>query len=224
VKFTFHIAALFLVLLFPAISTASVEGFVKDELTAMLPWPPLAIEVDEVEVPGLVFGKGASFALDMPKRPTGPGKLSYKLVVMEKDGTGRAFWGSARVRVFKQAVVALKPLKPKAKIMPEDLTLSRVELSEATEGFSTVEELEDMVARRPISAGSVIKAEYVKKETIVKRGEKVAVTVEGPSIRIRSHGVAREDGHAGAVITVRTASGKELAGEVTGPGEIVMGF
>lgn len=217
-------AALLLTLLFPALSFASAEVFIKDELIAMLPWEPSAIEVDEVEVPGLVFGKGAFFALDMPKRPTGPGKLSFRLEVMEKDGAERAFWGSARVRVFKQAVVALKPLKPKAKITPEDVTIARVELLEATEAFSTVEELEDMVAKRPISAGSVIKSEYVKKETVVKRGEKVAVTVEGQSIRIRSHGVAREDGHVGAIITVRTASGKEVPGQVTGPGEIVMGF
>lgn len=217
-------AAFFLTLLFPASAGASVEEFVKNELSSMLPWERAAIEVDEVEVPGFVSARGASMRLEAPKRPTGPGKVSFKIEVREKGVQERVFWGTARVRVFKQAVVALRPLKARTKISADDITLSRVELLDATGSFGSVEELGNMEAKRPISAGAVIKTEYVKKETVIRRGEKVLVMVEGPSIRIRSQGIAREDGHVGATIAVRTASGKDVPGQVTGPGEIVMGF
>ncbi|MBI2400873.1 MAG: flagellar basal body P-ring formation protein FlgA, partial [Deltaproteobacteria bacterium] len=110
------------------------------------------------------------------------------------------------------------------KITLDDIKTARVELNDASSSFASVDELEGMVAKRPITAGSVIKKEYVRPETIVKRGEKVALMIEGPSIRIRSHGVAAEDGHMGAVIAVRTVSGKEVPGQVSGPGEIVIGF
>ena len=219
-----YIAAFLVTLLLPAASNASVNEFVKGELASMLPWERDSIEVDEVEIPGFAAGKGASLSLDMPKRLEGPGKVSFKVEVREKGSPVRVFWGSARVRVFKEAVVALRPMKAKTKIKAADIKTAKVELIEASSAFASVDELEGMVVKRPINAGAVIKREFVKKETIVKRGEAVALMVEGPSIRIRSHGVAAEDGHKGAVIAVRTASGKEVPGLVTGPGEIVIGF
>ena len=219
-----YIAAFLVTLLLPAASNASVNEFVKGELASMLPWERDSIEVDEVEIPGFAAGKGASLSLDMPKRLEGPGKVSFKVEVREKGSPVRVFWGSARVRVFKEAVVALRPMKAKTKIKAADIKTAKVELIEASSAFASVDEIEGMVVKRPINAGAVIKREFVKKETIVKRGEAVALMVEGPSIRIRSHGVATEDGHKGAVIAVRTASGKEVPGLVTGPGEIVIGF
>lgn len=223
-RLTLYIAAFLLTIFFPAAAGASIEEFVKNELSSMLPWERAAVEVDEVEVPGFVSAKGSSIRLEAPKRPIGPGKVSFKIEVREKGHQERVFWGTARVRVFKQAVVALRPLKARTKITADDITLARVELSDATGSFGSIEELGNMEAKRPISAGAVIKTEYVKKETVIRRGEKVLVMVEGPSIRIRSQGIAREDGHVGATIAVRTASGKDVPGQVTGPGEIVMGF
>ena len=219
-----YIAAFLLTLLLPAASNAAAPEFVKGELASMLPWERDSIEVDEVEIPGFAAGKGASLSLDMPKRLEGPGKASFKVQVREKGAPVKTFWGSARVRVFKKAVVALRPMKSRTKIKAADIKAARVELSDASSSFASVDDLEGMVVKRPINAGAVIKREYVKKETVVKRGEAVSVMVEGPSIRIRSHGVAAEDGHKGAVIAVRTASGKEVPGLVTGPGEIVIGF
>lgn len=212
-------------MLLPAVAYAgSIEEFVKNELISMLPWEREAIEVDEVGIPGFAAGTGASLNLEVPKRIEGPGKVSFKVEVREKGMAARVFWGSARVKVFKEAVVALRPMKAKTKITADDVKTARVELIEATAAFSSVDEIEGMVAKRPITAGSVIKREYARPETVVKRGEKVALMIEGPSIRIRSHGVASEDGHMGGTIAVRTASGKEVPGLVTGPGEIVIGF
>ncbi|OGP15045.1 MAG: flagella basal body P-ring formation protein FlgA [Deltaproteobacteria bacterium GWA2_54_12] len=219
-----YIAAFLLTLLFPAASNALVDDFVTGELASMLPWEREAIEVDEVEIPGFAAGKGASLSLEMPKRLTGPGKVSFKVEVREKGSPARVFWGSARVRVFKKAVVALRPMKVRTKITADDVKTARVELIEASSSFASVDELSGMVAKRPITAGSVIKREFVRPETVVKRGEKVGLMIEGPSIRIRSHGVATEDGHIGGTIAVRTASGKEVPGQVTGPGEIVISF
>lgn len=217
--------ALFILMLLPAFAYAGVaEEFVKGELSSMLPWDEAYVEIDEVEIPGLKAGKGAQFRLDVPKRPNGPGKVSYKLAVIEQGTAEKAFWGSARVTVYKDAVVALRPMKGKTLIAREDVKLARVELVEAAESFSSIEEVAGMVAKRPISAGAVIKKGYVKEEAVIKRGEKVTVNIEGPSIRIKSKGVAAQDGHIGAVVTVRTASGKDVAGEVTGPGEITVNF
>jgi flagella basal body P-ring formation protein FlgA len=221
VRFLLYIA-LFILMLLPAFAYAgTVEEFVKDELSSMLPWEQGAIEIDEVEIPGLQAGKGMSLRLDMPKA-----SRAWQGVVQGR-GEGAApplGLGAAKVRVFKEAVVALRTMKAKTKITGEDVKAARVELIEATEAFDSVGELDGMVAKRPITAGAVIKREYVMKERVVKRGEKVLLMIEGPRIRIRSHGIAAEDGHMGATVAVRTASGKEVPGQVRGPGEIVIGF
>lgn len=217
--------AVFVLLLLPALAYAGdAEDFVRREITSMLPWDANAVEVDDVDIPGLKAGKGARLNIDVPKRPSGPGKVSFKLEVSEKGMDSRVFWGSARVMVYKDAVVALRPMKGKTLIGAQDVKLARVALGEASESFSSIDEVAGMVAKRPISAGAVIKKNYVKEENVIRRGEKVAVSVEGPTIRIRSRGIAAEDGHVGSVITVKTDSGREVAGEVRGPGEIVIKF
>lgn len=212
-------------MLIPAFAYAGpVEEFVKEELSSRLPWDAEAVEIDEVEIPGFKAAKGASFELDMPKRPSGPGKVSFKVEVKDKTSGEKVFWGSARIKVFKDAIVALRIMKGKTRITADDVKVARVELGEAAEAFSSIDEIEGMVAKRPISAGAVIKKSYVKQEAVIKRGEKVTVNVEGPSIRIRSRGVAASDGHVGSIISVKTYSGKEVPGEVAGPGEIVIEF
>lgn len=217
--------ALIALLLLPALAYAGqAEEFVKGELASMLPWDADDVEVDEVEIPGLTAGNGASFKLDLPKRPSSAGKVSFRVEVREKGAGPRAFWGSAKVKVFKDALVAMRTLKMRTKIMPEDVKLARIELGDAADSFSSVEEIEGMVARRPVVAGSVIKRDYVRPETVVKRGEKVSLRIEGPAIMIRSKGIAADDGHMGAMVGVRTASGKEVAGRVSGPGEVAVGF
>lgn len=223
-RFLLHIAVFVLAFLPAAAIASGVEGFVKAELSAMLPWDRADIEIDEVEVPGLKAPEGAALRLEVPGRLLGPGKVSFRLEVSGNGAPAKAWWGSARVRVFRDAVVALRPLKSRTPISADAVKVARVELGDAVESFSSVGELEGMVAKRPISAGAVVKKSYVKREVIVKRGELVSVSVEGPSIRIRSTGTAEEDGHMGSVITVKTASGREIAGEVTAPGEILISF
>lgn len=222
-KLLLYIAA-FLLMLIPAFAYAGpTEEFVRGELSSMLPWEAGSVEIDDIEIPGIQAGNGAALKLDMPKRPSGPGKVSFKLEVVGKNAA-KVYWGSAKVKVFKEAVVALRPLKGKTRITPADVTVTRVPLGEATESFSSVEDVSGMLAKRPISAGAVIKKDYVKHEAVVRRGQNVVVSVEGPTIKIKSKGVAAEDGHIGSVIHVRTASGKEVPGQVTGPGEIVISF
>lgn len=212
-------------MLIPAFSYAGTpEELVKYELTSLLPWDAEAVEIDEVEIPGLQAGKGASFNIELPKRPTGPGKVAFKVEVVDRGSKPKVLWGSARVKVFKDAVVALRPMRGKTVIAADDVKVARVELGEASEAFSSIEEIEGMVAKRPITAGSVIKKDYVTQAAVVKRGEKVTLNIEGPSIRIRSKGVAAQDGHVGSIITVKTTSGKVVPGQVTGPGELTVNF
>ncbi|HEY4707774.1 MAG TPA: flagellar basal body P-ring formation chaperone FlgA [Thermodesulfobacteriota bacterium] len=201
------------------------RSFVRDEIMKEIPWESSSVEIDEIEIPGLEAAVGYdSMRLNLPKRISSPGKVSYSLEVSSRDKGTRTVWGTAKIRVYRDAVVALKPIKGRTPIEADGLKVERVELDEAAEAFSSIEDLSGMVAERPISAGSVVKKSYVKPRVLVKRGERVTLTVQGEKITIRSSGVAAAEGPMGGTVAVRTRAGKEVLGTVAGPGEIVINF
>lgn len=199
------------------------EEFIKAELVKNSPWEGGDLRVEDIQVPGLDAEKYDSMSVELPRGIRNTGKVSFKVVLHSKDRE-KDLWGSAKLKVYNDAVVALKAIKANKLIDSGDVKLVRVEMAEAGEALASIEEAAGMLAKRPISAGSVIKREYVKPEVIVKKGEKVTLNVQGPKISIRSKGTASEDGHKGGVIAVRTASGKQITGRVAGPGEIIIEF
>ena len=202
-----------------------VRGFVRDELAKGLPWDGSSVEIDEIEIPGLEVSVGYdSMRLEMPKRISSPGKVSYALDVSSKGKGTKTVWGTAKIRVYRDAVVALKPLKGRMLIQAEDIKVARVELAEGADAFSSIDELSGMVAERPINAGSVVKKSFVKPQVLVKRGGRVTLKVQGEKITIRSSGIAAAEGPMGGTVAVRTRAGKEVLGTVAGPGEIVINF
>lgn len=222
---------LLLIALFPFLLLASAQagprdarGFIRDELLKGLPWDRESVQIEEIEAPGLDSARYDSIRLDVPKRISSPGKVSFLLEFRLKGAEARTVWGTARVKVFRDAVIALKPLKGRTRITEGDLSVARVGIEEAGESFSSAGEVAGMVAQRPISAGSVVKKSYVRPEVLVKRGERVALRIEGSRMTVRSTGVAAEDGLRGATVAVKTASGREVLGTVAGPGEIVINF
>lgn len=202
-----------------------VRSFVKDELMKDLPWESQAVEIDGIEIPGLEAAIGYdSMRLDLPKRISAPGKVAFSLEVSSKGKGTRTVWGTAKIRVYRDAVVALRPLKGRMPVDAADLKVARIELEEAADAFSSIEELSGMVAERPINAGSVVKKSYVKPQALVKRGERVTLRVQGERLTIRSSGIASAEAPRGGTVAVRTANGKEVLGTVAGPGEIVINF
>lgn len=199
------------------------EAFIKAELVKNSPWEGGDLRVEDIQVPGLDSEKYDSMSLELPRGIRNTGKVSFKAVLYSK-GKEKDLWGSAKLKVYNDAVVALKSIKANKPINSGDVKLVKVDMAEAGEALVSLEEAAGMLAKRPIPAGSIIKREYVKPEVIVKRGERVTLNVQGPKISIRSKGTASEDGHKGGVIAVRTASGKQITGRVTGPGEIIIEF
>ena len=79
-----------------------------------------------------------------------------------------------------------------------------------------------MMVLRPMPAGAVVKKNYLRPRTIVKRGDTVTVVVESTRIKIKSKGIAMQDGWEGSSMTVRTASGRELKGRLNPSGELAV--
>ncbi|GEM_PF-2695479 len=219
-------AFLSLILLSPAEAwgAGGAISFIRAELAKGLPWDRGSVEIDDIEIQGLQAAGYDSMRLVLPRRISQPGKVSYQLELKKAGEETRTVWGSARVRVYRDAVLALRPLRARTKIREGDLKVARVELDEARDSFASVSEVAGLVAMRPVTAGSVVRKTHAGPEVIVKRGDKVLLKVEGESITVRSTGIASEDGHRGSRIQVRTANGREVLGTVAGPGRVVIKF
>ena len=112
----------------------------------------------------------------------------------------------------------------KSRPLPDDVKLVSVEVKDAPDAVASIDELDGMVVKRPISVGSIIKRDYLRLETVVRKGDRVIVWLEGKSVRVKTAAIASEDGGKGAVITARALSGREISGTVTGPGELRVEF
>lgn len=215
-------------LLVPTLSSAAndmLDGMIASQIKDALPWDRSNVEVDEITVSRLAeAGKYDDVRVRVPLGMAKLGKTTFPVSFFRNGVEVKSLWATARIRAYKQAVVALKPLKSNRMIKSGEVKLSKVDVQETQDSFVSVSDVAGMVVKRPIRAGEVIKKTYVKPERLVKRGDRVDVSVEGETLMIRSRGTATEDGFMGREIAVRTASGREINGTVVGPGKVVVDF
>lgn len=211
-------------------AAASMDEAIKAEVTREIlensPWDGNDVEIEELQLMGFdpAIDRYDSVKANMPKGAKGLGKVSVSVTLYMKGKEVKSIWASARVKVFREVAVALNALRMNQKISAGDLKMQRMEVRDMPDVFISLKELEGMLAKRPISAGSVIKKDYIKPEALIKRGEKVAVVIENKKLRIKTVGTATEDGYRDGFVTVRTGAGKEVSGRVSGPGEMTIEF
>lgn len=213
-----------------AVPALSDEGLIRSEVTRQIvensPWSGEDIEVDDINItgPDITKEKFDRVEVRVPKRMTNIGKVTVLATLFSGKKEVRNIWVSARIKVFREAVVALNSLRMNDKITKDDVKVMRMETRDVADTLGSAEEAVGMLARRPIAAGTVIKRDYIKPQVIVKRGERIVVSVENERLKVKSMGTAVGDGSRGETVSVRMSSGKEIAGRVTGPGEITVDF
>lgn len=210
---------------FDAFADGRFASEIKRQILENSPWENGDVEVEDIQVSGYEPSLEAFDELNitLPKGMKNIGKVSLRVTVTEK-GVSKAYWATARVKVYKDAVVALNALRMNQKITKDDLKLVRMEVRDTPDVAEFIDDVAGMAVKRPIPAGSVIKMDYLKPEMIIKKGEKIILNVESKKLRIKSFATAKEDGSKGSLIAARTNSGRVVNGVVTGPGEIVVEF
>ena len=203
----------------------SLGGIIARQIIDTLPWDKSNVEVAEISIPMLDEVKDYDdVRVRMPVGMAKLGKATFPVSFFKSGVEVKSLWATARIKAYRQAVVALKPLKANSRISIDDVKLTRVDVEDTQDSIFAVNEVAGMFAKRPIRAGDVIKKTYIKPERLVKRGDRVVVSVEGETLVIKSKGTAKEDGSMGRSIGVLTASGREISGRVVGPGEIAVEF
>lgn len=202
----------------------TLRGEITRQITANSPWAGMEVDVSEIDATGFEPSRDEfdEVIVGIPAGSRGVGRVSVAVTLSKSGAQVKKLWASARVRVYRTMIAAAVPLRVGSIISREHIKPVKAEIDEAPEAAISFADALGMMVLRPMPAGAVVKKNYLRPRTIVKRGDIVTVVVESLRIKIKSKGIAMQDGWEGSSMTVRTASGRELKGRLNQSGELAV--
>ena len=132
------------------------------------------------------------------------------------DASGWTIYVPAKIDVFQKALVTTRTLAKGEWLLPTDVQIAETEVSKLGQGYlQSMDEIQGLVIRRPVPAGSVLTPALVVSPRLVRRGDRVTlVNSQGP-IQVEMLGEAVSDAARGERVRVRALnSGKVIEGWV----------
>ena len=119
-------------------------------------------------------------------------------------------------------VITRETLKPDRKITASDLDSKQVKRYSAAMGYYTqADEVIDLVPKRFITKGTILRHALLKKPDLIKKGAHVTITVTRQGFFISNEGIALEPGGLNDEIQIKvTNSGKIITGIVDAVGKV----
>ena len=117
-------------------------------------------------------------------------------------------------------------LKSDELVDAEDLTTARIRINDLRHPYLTDrEEAIGKSAARPLQADTPLRATFLKKPFMVKKGDRVMIEAKRGGLSIQTSGVTKSSGQVGQSIMVANAdSGRELRAKVVAPGLVQVEF
>ena len=147
---------------------------------------------------------GSPFSIE----PVRPGRLGGHVVVMVaiagNQSSVKRIPASCTVRTYATVYVAQHTIDRHASLTTDDVTLHRVESTYLSEDYIRVGTLPAGVrAERIVQEGTVICARMLEPEPLIHVGDVVTLRTHANGVSVSVAAVARQDGEAGATITVQ---------------------
>ncbi|MCW8934595.1 MAG: flagellar basal body P-ring formation chaperone FlgA [Gammaproteobacteria bacterium] len=118
---------------------------------------------------------------------------------------------SARINLFGKVIQTASPLTKGHIIRKGDLHAVEEDLSRIKYGyFTSKEHLIGKQLKRRLPQNRIVKANYVKAPTLVKRGELVSIVAENTGYSVKMTGTAMNNGAKGERIQVKNSSSKRI--------------
>jgi flagella basal body P-ring formation protein FlgA len=89
---------------------------------------------------------------------------------------------------------------------------------------ASVEEIVGKTAKKEIPAGEIVTSQLLEKAMAIQKGETVSMRAENNRLVVQWKGTALEKGKVGDLVKVRSPSGKEVIGKVTGNNAVAVEF
>ncbi len=225
--------ALLLVLLLPAL-TAAAEGPMALLEAAITEYvlshssqtaPGARVSISAVRLRGGVFPSGKVESLEVAPRNGArlSGPVSFNVSVKRRGMRDVNVVVTARVRMIRTVVRAARTIRMHELIGASDVELADVDARGVPGAAAgTLGEVVGMEAARPISAGRIVRTDYLKRPLMVKKGQNLVVMARVGQILVRARATALGDARLDSVVKARTPGGRIISGLVTGPGHIAV--
>jgi len=144
----------------------------------------------------------------------GRNKIIYRVALCDDAKIVHTVLVEAAYDVLADVLVTAKPLASGSIITPTDVYTVKQKASrlplEAVTGMTGIE---GKVLKSNIAQGVILRSDYFKTSSDIKKGREVTVLVEGENVQISTKGVLRNDAVIGGVARVAcTAQKKEISG------------
>ena len=138
------------------------------------------------------------------------------------DKGGWSIYVAAHIDAFGPVLVTRQPLSRGSVARSSDFELVERNLGDLPYGYYTdMEAITGMVAKRTITAATVVTPQMLQAPKLVRRGDRVIVIAETGSLSIRSSGKALGDGTSGDLVRIEAASsGRIVDGIVVSQGVV----
>lgn len=118
---------------------------------------------------------------------------------------------SAQIKLYGKVIQTTGPLTKGHVLRNDDLIAAEEDLSQIKYGyFISKDKLIGKQLKRRLPQNKVIKANYVKSQTLVKRGELVSIVAENTGYSVKMTGTAMGSGAKGERIQVKNNSSKRI--------------
>lgn len=144
------------------------------------------------------------------------GKVVVPVCLEVKKKTHLTTYATATIRVYRRVYVANRLLNRHSILNPEDVRLEMREVSGLNrQYFNAMVDILERRTRRVISAGSIITSDMIETPPLIRRGDRIQLTLVYGNMKVTTMGFARKDGWLGDKIRVRNPKNRsEIVGRV----------
>jgi flagella basal body P-ring formation protein FlgA len=128
----------------------------------------------------------------------------------------------AQVHLFREVIVARRPLARESILEQADVTLAERDVSLLTQGYLTAyDQVLGNKLTRSALPDQVLALTNVSLAEVVHKGDQVVISAKNSTINVRMPGEALSDGALGSQIRVKNQrSGRVIKARVIGPGQV----
>jgi flagella basal body P-ring formation protein FlgA len=183
------------------------------------------IQITFAPLPHQVKGEVRVTTLGFTKVPDVNGDGICLAGIEGKTGAEANVYVPFRVLVKKKLYMARHDIQKGDAIHLADLDEKESFLNGAGADYPAgVEEIAGKTAKKEIPAGEIVTSQLLESRMAVKKGEVVNMRVENSRLVVEGKGTALEKGKVGDLVRVKSLSGKEVVGKVTGNNTVAVDF
>jgi flagella basal body P-ring formation protein FlgA len=148
------------------------------------------------------------------------------LVMIESiNATDMSVYVPFKVLVKRVLYAANDSIKKGSVLKQHDLSMKETFLT-GNRGLYplSIDDIVGKSVKRDMAPGEIVTSQILEDVTAIAKGEVVNMTVENKKLLIQAKGVAMEKGKMGEFIRVKSSSGKEVLGKVSGGNAVTIQF